>query len=99
MVLLLLLPSSSPFKLFFYSYPSLQNKQNSTLCPQSTYKDAKTEHRNSWCLAERQQQEKQRCTQLHQVEKVIVCKEVGSKCFGIFGVCEEFIIIFSFLRQ
>lgn len=67
--------------------------------PPGTHKDAQTEHGDSWSLAQGQQQEQQGRAQLHQVEKVVVCKEVGSECFGIFGVSEELVIIFSFLGQ
>lgn len=83
----------------FFLLPTTAKQAAFFLLPQSTYEDAQTEHRDSRRLAERQQQEKQGCAQLHQVEKVIVCKEVGSKCFGIFGVSEELIIIFSFLGR
>lgn len=103
-IFLLVLPSSSVFSLLFphtrpCNLPAPAKQANFFILPQSTYKDAKTEHGNSWRLAERQQQEKQRRAQLHQVEQVIVCKEVGSECFGIFRVSEELVIIFSFLRQ
>lgn len=50
---------------FFFLLPTPAKHTDFFILPQSTYKDAKTEHRNSGCLAERQQQEKQCCAQLH----------------------------------
>lgn len=88
-----------PLCLTFFLLPTPAKQANFFIMPQSTYEDAKAEHRNSWRLAQRQQQEQQCRAQLHQVEKVIVCKEVGSKCFGIFGVSEELVVVFSFLEQ
>lgn len=67
--------------------------------PPDTHKDAQTEHGDCWSLTEGQQQEQQGRAQLHQVEKVVVYKEVGSECFGIFGVSEELVVVFSFLGQ
>lgn len=88
-----------PLRLTFFLLPTPAKQANFFIMPPSTYEDAKAEHRNSWRLAQRQQQEQQCRAQLHQVEKVIVCKEVGSKCFGIFGVSEELVVVFSFLEQ
>lgn len=88
-----------PLCLTFFLLPTPAKQANFFIMPPSTYEDAKAEHRNSWRLAQRQQQEQQCRAQLHQVEKVIVCKEVGSKCFGIFGVSEELVVVFSFLEQ
>lgn len=83
---------------WFSSHPRCRASRAPHAAP-GTHKDAQTEHGDSWSLAQGQQQEQQGRAQLHQVEKVVVCKEVGSECFGIFGVSEELVIIFSFLGQ
>ena len=67
--------------------------------PADTYIDAKAEHGNSRRLTEGEQQEQQRCDQLHDVEEMIVHKEVGSQRFGILGVREELVVVLSFLRS
>lgn len=65
----------------------------------STHVNAEPESRDSGRLAQRQQQQEQGCEQLHQVEEVVVCEEVGRQRSGILGVCEELVIVLAFLQR
>lgn len=77
------------------------------LCPQravapshpDTHVNAQPERGHGRSLAQGQQQQEQGCGQLHQVEEVVVSKEVGRQRFGILGVGEELVVILTFLKE
>lgn len=64
-----------------------------------THIDAEPERGDGGGLAQGQQQQEQGRGQLHQVEEVVVCEEVGRQRFGVLGVGEELVIILTFLGR
>lgn len=64
-----------------------------------THVNAEPERGDGGGLTQGEQQQEQGCGQLHQVEEVVVCEEVGRQRFGVLGVGEELVIILAFLRK
>lgn len=65
----------------------------------ATHVNAQTERGDGGGLAQGEQQQKQGRGQLHQVEEVVVCEEVGRQRFGVLGVGEELVVILTFLKE
>lgn len=64
----------------------------------ATHVDAEAERGHGGGLAQGQQQQEQGGGQLHQVEQVVVRKEVGRQRSGALGVGEELVVILAFLK-
>ena len=64
-----------------------------------THVNAQPERGDGGSLAQGEQQQEQGRGQLHQVEEVIVCEEVGRQSFGVLGVGEELVVILAFLKE
>lgn len=64
-----------------------------------THVNAQPERGDGGSLAQGQQQQEQGRGQLHQVEEVVVCEEVGRQRFGVLGMGEELVVILAFLKE
>lgn len=64
-----------------------------------THVNAEPERWDGRGLTQGQQQQQQGRGELHQVEKVVVCKEVGRQRRGVLGVGEELVVILAFLKK
>ena len=67
--------------------------------PRDTHVNAQPECGDGGRLAQGEQQQEQGRGQLHQVEEVVVCEEVGRQRFGVLGVGEELVVILAFLKE
>ena len=66
--------------------------------PRDTHVDAQPECGDGGRLAQGEQEQEQGRRQLHQVEEVAVCEEVGRQRSGVLGVGEELVVILAFLK-